>query len=65
MDCQHTVREISLAQPFLAKSDTLIPDLVDDFMHTGATKALVIDAEGRLAGMVTVFDLLKGQKGDA
>jgi CBS domain-containing protein len=31
-------------------------------MHTGATKALVVDTTGRLQGMVTVFDLLKGKR---
>jgi CBS domain containing-hemolysin-like protein len=36
-----------------------VPDLVEHFMHTGATKALVLDESGALLGMVTVFDLLK------
>lgn len=62
LDCQHKVREISLGTPFLAKAETTIPALVEDFMHTGATKALVVDADGKLQGMVTVFDLLKGQR---
>ena len=62
LDCQHKVREISLGQPFLVKPDTTVPDLVEDFMHKGATKALVVDEAGTLLGMVTVFDLLKGQR---
>ncbi len=59
MDCQHKVREIPLATPFLVKPETPIPDVVEDLMHTGATKALVVDSEGKLCGILTVFDLLR------
>lgn len=62
LDCQHTVRDIALTRPFIIQATTAIRDLVEDFMHTGATKALVVDSEGRLQGMVTVFDLLKGKR---
>jgi NADH dehydrogenase len=62
LDCHHTVRDIALAKPFIIQSTIAIRDLVEDFMHTGATKALVIDSDGKLQGMVTVFDLLKGKR---
>lgn len=62
LDCQHTVRDIALTRPFIIQPTVAIRDLVEDFMHTGATKALVIDNDGKLQGMVTVFDLLKGKR---
>jgi NADH dehydrogenase len=62
LDCQHTVRDIALTRPFIIQPTIAIRDLVEDFMHTGATKAMVMDNEGKLQGMVTVFDLLKGKR---
>lgn len=62
LHCEHTVRQIPLSQPFLVKPETSMPELVENFMHTGASKALVVDSDGKLLGMVTVFDLLKGQQ---
>ena len=62
LDCQHTVRDIALTRPFIIQASTAIRDLVEDFMHSGATKAMVVDAAGKLQGMVTVFDLLKGKR---
>jgi NADH:ubiquinone reductase (H+-translocating) len=59
-DCQHRVRDVPLAAPFLVRPETALPDLVEDLMRTGATKALVLDDESRMVGIVTVFDLLKG-----
>jgi len=59
-DCQHRVREVALGMPFIVKPDTALPDLVEDLMRTGATKALVLDDDSRMVGIVTVFDLLKG-----
>jgi len=41
LDGQHTVRDIALTRPFIIQATTAIRDLVEDFMHTGATKALV------------------------
>ena len=37
--------------------------MMEDFMYTGATKAIVVDAVDKLCGIVTVFDLLKGRRG--
>lgn len=59
-DCQHRVREVALGMPFIVKPNTALPDLVEDLMRTGATKALVQDDDSRMVGIVTVFDLLKG-----
>jgi len=59
-DCQSRVREVPLGTPFLVRPETALPSLVKDLMRTGATKALVLDADSRMVGIVTVFDLLKG-----
>lgn len=60
LDCAHRVREVGLGKPFVVRPETRIPDLVEDLMRTGATKALVLDEDSRMVGIVTVFDLLKG-----
>ncbi len=59
-DCQNRVREVPLGTPFVVRPDTALRSLVEDLMRTGATKALVLDADSRMVGIVTVFDLLKG-----
>ena len=58
-DCNALIREAGLSTPHYSKPQTTIPDLVEDFMRTGATKSLVVDDQMHLLGMVTVFDLLK------
>ncbi len=62
LDCTHKVSEVPLAQPYKVQPETPIARVVEDFMHTGATKALVVDADDKLCGMVTMFDLIKGQQ---
>ncbi len=62
LDGQRKVSEITLVKPFKVQIDTKIARMVEDFMHTGATKALVVDADDKLCGMVTMFDLIKGQR---
>ena len=62
LDCQNKVSEVTLATAFKVRLDTKITRLVEGFMHAGATKALVVDADDKLCGMVTLFDLIKGQR---
>ena len=62
LDCTHKVSELPLTAAFKVQPETKVAQMMEDFMHSGATKALVMDAEGRLKGMVTVFDLLKGSR---
>jgi NADH dehydrogenase len=38
-----------------------VPELVQTLMRTGVSKAVIVDSENTLLGMVTVFDLLKGR----
>jgi NADH:ubiquinone reductase (H+-translocating) len=59
LDGQHQVGEVPLGQAFVVQPETPVAELINDLMHSGATKALVIDAEGQLHGMITVYDLLK------
>ncbi|MDB6117337.1 MAG: chloride channel protein, partial [Verrucomicrobiaceae bacterium] len=61
LDCEHKISELPLVVPFKVTAETKVVDMMEDFMHSGATKAVVMDAEGKLKGMVTVFDLLKGR----
>jgi NADH dehydrogenase len=44
------------------RGEVLVPELVQTLMRTGVSKAVVVDGERRLLGMVTVFDLLKGAR---
>jgi NADH:ubiquinone reductase (H+-translocating) len=60
LDCDHKIRELPLARPFKVKPDAAMPTIVEEFMHEGATKALVMDEHDKLVGMITVFDLLRG-----
>ena len=63
LDCAHTISELPLTAPFKVRSDTKVAAMMEDFMHSGASKALVVDAADKLCGIITVFDLLKGQQG--
>ena len=60
LTCRDGLKDLPLATPFCVRGDMLVPELVQTLMRTGVSKAVVVDAENRLLGMVTVFDLLKG-----
>ena len=62
LDCAHTISELPLMVPFKVNRDTKVAAMMEDLMHTGATKAIVVDADDKLCGIVTVFDLLKGRR---
>jgi NADH dehydrogenase len=51
---------LPLAKPFLIPPETPVPDLVETLMRSAVSKALVVDADQKLLGIVTLFDLLKG-----
>ncbi len=63
LDCQSRVREITLGKAFIIKPETPVAEIVEGFMQTGATKALVLDEAKKLQGMLTVFDLIKPRVG--
>ncbi|MES2735422.1 MAG: FAD-dependent oxidoreductase [Verrucomicrobiota bacterium] len=60
LTCRDTLKTLPLTTPFCVRADMPVPELVQTLMRTGVSKAVVVDAENRLLGMVTVFDLLKG-----
>jgi len=55
------LQDLPLTTPFCVRSDMPVPELVQTLMRTGVSKAVVVDAEHHLLGMVTVFDLLKAK----
>ncbi|MBB5037924.1 FAD-dependent oxidoreductase [Prosthecobacter dejongeii] len=60
LTCRDVLKSLPLTTPFCVRADMPVPELVQTLMRTGVSKAVVVDAENRLLGMVTVFDLLKG-----
>ena len=62
LTCRDGLKDLPLATPFCVRGDMLVPELVQTLMRTGVSKAVVVDAENHLLGMVTVFDLLKGAR---
>jgi NADH dehydrogenase len=62
LTCRDGLKDLPLTTPFCVRGDTLVPELIQTLMRTGVSKAVVVDAENRLLGMVTVFDLLKGPR---
>lgn len=60
LTCRDALKSFPLTTPFCVRADMPVPELVQTLMRTGVSKAVVVDAENRLLGMVTVFDLLKG-----
>ncbi len=51
---------LPLAKPFLILPEPPVPDLVETLMRSAVSKALVVDTDQKLLGIVTLFDLLKG-----
>lgn len=62
LTCRDGLKDLPLTTPFCVRGDTLVPELIQTLMRTGVSKAVVVDPENRLLGMVTVFDLLKGPR---
>ncbi len=62
LTCRDGLKDLPLSTPFCVRGDILVPALIQTLMRTGVSKAVVVDAENRLLGMVTVFDLLKGAR---
>ncbi|SKA76788.1 NADH dehydrogenase [Prosthecobacter debontii] len=60
LTCRDQLQDLPLTTPFCVRSDMPVPELVQTLMRSGVSKAVVVDAENYLLGMVTVFDLLKG-----
>jgi NADH dehydrogenase len=59
LDGSEPILRAGLGKVFYVRENTPVPELIEDLMRTGASKAVVVDAEQRLLGMVTLFDLVK------
>jgi NADH dehydrogenase len=62
LTCVDKLSALPLTKPFCVTADTPVPTLVQTLMRTGVSKAVVVDDEQRLLGIVTLFDLLKGAR---
>ena len=60
LTCVDKLKMLPLTKPFCVTADTPVPSLVQTLMRSGVSKAVVVDEEKRLLGMITLFDLLKG-----
>ena len=60
LTCVDKLQALPLTNPFCITADTPVPVLVGTLMRSGVSKAVVVDEEKRLLGMITLFDLLKG-----
>jgi NADH dehydrogenase len=60
LTCVDKLSALPLTKPFCVTSDTPVPTLVQTLMRTGVSKAVVVDDQNHLLGMITLFDLLKG-----
>jgi NADH dehydrogenase len=58
LDGSEPILRAGLGKVFYVRENTPVPELIEDLMRTGASKAVVVDAEQRLLGMVTLFDLV-------
>lgn len=62
LTCVDKLSALPLTKPFCVTASTPVPTLVQTLMRTGVSKAVVVDNEQRLLGIVTLFDLLKGAR---
>jgi NADH dehydrogenase len=63
LNTTHTVKEMPLSPSLKVPADKPVPDLLEDLMRNGASKAVVVDAEDRLQGIITLYDLMKQSTG--
>ncbi|MCP5560454.1 MAG: FAD-dependent oxidoreductase [Verrucomicrobiaceae bacterium] len=62
LTCRDHLKDLPLTTPFRVRGETPVPELVQTLMRSGVSKAIVVDGDDRLLGMVTVFDLLRGSR---
>ncbi len=59
MNCAAQVSEVPLAQALRVPPEHPVAALFEDLVRGGSSKAVVVDADGTLLGMVTLFDLVR------
>ncbi|MCF7786239.1 MAG: FAD-dependent oxidoreductase [Prosthecobacter sp.] len=62
LTCVDQLQTLPLTKPFCITAGTPVPVLVGTLMRSGVSKAVVVDEEKKLLGMITLFDLLKGAR---
>lgn len=59
LEKDRTLREVPLSPLLRVKPDTTAADILEDLIRNGATKAAVTGEEGKLAGIVSLYDLVR------
>ncbi len=58
------VRDLPVKRALMIEADEPLPRVFETLIRTGASKAVVVDAERKLLGMLTLYDLLTGHEGE-
>lgn len=58
------VRDLPVKRALLINVDEPLPRVFETLIRTGASKAVVVDAERKLLGMLTLYDLLTSHEGE-
>ena len=53
------IKTLPLTNPLCVDADKTVPELVQILMRSGVSKAVVVDDQNKLQGMVTLFDLIQ------
>jgi NADH dehydrogenase len=59
LEKNHTLREVPLSPLLRVKPDTTAAEILEDLIRNGATKAAVTSEGGTLAGIVSLYDLVR------
>ena len=63
MDEKLCVRDLPVKRALIIKSELPLPEVFETLIRTGASKAIVCDADKKLLGIITLSDLLAGDAG--
>ena len=58
IDSVACVKDLPVKRALLIGPEAPLPEVFETLIRTGASKAVVVDAESRLLGMLTLYDLL-------
>lgn len=58
LDSVACVKDLPVKRALLIAPETPLPEVFETLIRTGASKAVVVDAESRLLGLLTLYDLL-------
>jgi NADH dehydrogenase len=63
LDTSLRVRDLPVKKAMLVRPETPLPEVFETLIRTGASKAVVCDASHKLAGMLTLYDLMAWETG--